>query len=170
MHDKNNWGLIDFQKSMPREIEKISFTVNVGIVSGSLLNFFARSEPDKKVEIYDKINIVVKILTIIINLIFQKLLLLPRGGSNRYYRLVPTCIDVYRPISTCIDQYRRISARYRSIQVDIFHTNTDLYRPVSTYIDVYRAVSTCIDLYRPISTYITSILLYRVPIASSPCF
>jgi hypothetical protein len=49
----NNVGIINFQKSNKQEVNELSFTVNIGVVSISLLNFINQKEDRRKVEIFD---------------------------------------------------------------------------------------------------------------------
>lgn len=51
--EKNNLGIIDFQESHAKEKRTIKFTVNLGIVSYRLLNFFSPLRPDEKATIID---------------------------------------------------------------------------------------------------------------------
>ena len=44
----NNWGLIDFQKSRKSTKDEIIFTINIGISSGILMNFFSPDLASKK--------------------------------------------------------------------------------------------------------------------------
>ena len=44
----NNWGLIDFQKSRKSSSDEVIFTINVGICSGALLEFFSPELLEKK--------------------------------------------------------------------------------------------------------------------------
>lgn len=37
----NNWGLLDFQKSRKSTADEVSFTINLGVCSGRLLEFFS---------------------------------------------------------------------------------------------------------------------------------
>jgi hypothetical protein len=49
----NNVGIVDFQKSNNKEIDKLSFTVNIGVVSYNLLKFINQEEEIRKLEIWD---------------------------------------------------------------------------------------------------------------------
>jgi hypothetical protein len=44
----NNWGLLDFQKSRKSTAEEISFTINLGICSGKLQEFFSPDSLEQK--------------------------------------------------------------------------------------------------------------------------
>lgn len=44
----NNWGLIDFQKSRKSSADEVLFTINIGICSGALLEFFSPELIEKK--------------------------------------------------------------------------------------------------------------------------
>lgn len=49
----SNVGIIDFQKRNKQEIDKLSFTVNIGVISITLLNFINQKEDNRKLEIFD---------------------------------------------------------------------------------------------------------------------
>lgn len=48
-----NVGIVDFQKSNNKEIDKLSFTVNIGVVSYNLLKFTNQVEEIRKLDIWD---------------------------------------------------------------------------------------------------------------------
>lgn len=41
---ENNWGIVEFQKSLKSTADEVLFTINLGIVSGRLLAFYSSSE------------------------------------------------------------------------------------------------------------------------------
>lgn len=44
----NNWGLLDFQKSRKSTADEVSFTINLGVCSGRLLEFFSPDSLEQK--------------------------------------------------------------------------------------------------------------------------
>ena len=50
---KDNWGLINFQKSSSSTNESITFTVNLGVASSRLLKFFSSVKETGKPSIWD---------------------------------------------------------------------------------------------------------------------
>jgi len=51
--NNKNWGLIDFQKSKNNTDDEIKFTINIGIYSSALFEFFSPDSPEKKPSIED---------------------------------------------------------------------------------------------------------------------
>lgn len=43
-----NWGLLDFQKSRKSTADEVSFTINLGVCSGRLLEFFSQHSLERK--------------------------------------------------------------------------------------------------------------------------
>jgi len=52
-NNNGNWGIINFQKSMKSTSGEILFTINVGVVSARLLNFFSVKPSKKRPNIWD---------------------------------------------------------------------------------------------------------------------